>query len=343
MPSEPAKPVVLIVTHSNDHQGVSLVSDAIAERGGCAYRFDTDRFPTEVRLTLEYNGTVQRQVLTDRDFELDLGSVTAVWYRRVATGRQIPMSMEAQLRDAALGECRATVNGMIVSLDAFHLDPLTTVSRADNKQLQLKIARELGMRTPRTLTSNDPAAVRRFAAERPAGLVVKTLSSFAIHEDGNDRVMYTNPVSDADLEHLDSLRYGPCTFQERVPKGLELRATVVGKRVYTAAIDSQQSETSAVDWRRDGIGLIKSWQPYALPADVEHKLLAITHRLGLNYGAADFVVTPDRQHVFLEINPAGEFFWMEKHSPYLPLSNAIAERLLLGECKEDKRALFEIH
>ena len=74
-----ANPVVLIVTHSNDHEGVELVSDAIIERGGQVFRFDTDRFPTEVQIQVEYNGTAERVQLVDGDQLLDTSNVTAVW------------------------------------------------------------------------------------------------------------------------------------------------------------------------------------------------------------------------------------------------------------------------
>ncbi len=48
---------------------------------------------------------------------------------------------------------------------------------------------------------------------------------------------------------------------------------------------------------------------------------------GLNYGAADFILTPGGRHVFLELNPAGEFFWLE-HGPGLDISGALADVLL---------------
>jgi glutathione synthase/RimK-type ligase-like ATP-grasp enzyme len=48
---------------------------------------------------------------------------------------------------------------------------------------------------------------------------------------------------------------------------------------------------------------------------------------GLNYGALDLILTPDGRHVFLEVNPVGEFFWLER-CPGLPISKAIADILL---------------
>jgi D-alanine-D-alanine ligase-like ATP-grasp enzyme len=64
---------------------------------------------------------------------------------------------------------------------------------------------------------------------------------------------------------------------------------------------------------------------------VEEKLLRLMDYFNLNYGAADFIVTPEGRHVFLEVNPAGEFFWLE-HRPGLPISAAIAD-VLLGLAK----------
>ncbi|WP_028204601.1 MvdC/MvdD family ATP grasp protein [Paraburkholderia nodosa] len=321
------RPVVLIITHSNDNESIPLVMNAVAAQGGMAYRFDTNRFPTDIRLSSHYSGDEERQVIACEDYELDLGTVSAVWYRRIAIGQCIPEAMDRQLRRAAVDQSRATLHGMIASLDAFHLDPVHRLRRAENKQLQLKIAREVGLTIPRTLITNAPEAVRSFARECRHGMIMKTLSSFAIYEQWEQKVVFTSTVHDKDLERLDDLRYCPAIFQEQVPKALELRTTIVGNRVFTASIDSQRSEKTSVDWRRDGLGLLEAWEPYALPPEVENGLLKLMHALGLNYGAADFILTPDGRHCFLEVNPVGEFFWLEKH-PGLPLAGAIANLLV---------------
>jgi MvdD family ATP-grasp ribosomal peptide maturase len=324
------RPVILIVTHSNDNESIPLVMDAVAEQGGIAYRFDTDGFPIGIQLSNRYSGDWEHLVLTCDHYELDLGTVSAVWYRRVAIGQRIPETMDPQLRRAAIDESRAAVQGMIASLDAFHLDPVYRLRRAENKQLQLKIAREVGLEIPRTVITNEPEAVRLLARECSQGIVMKTLSSFAIYERGEQKVVFTNAVQTKDLEHLTDLRYCPAIFQEHVPKTLELRVTIVADRVFTASIDSQRSEKSSIDWRRDGIGLMDEWEPYELPAEVEERLLQLMRFLGLHYGAADFIVTPDGHHVFLEVNPVGEFFWLEKYRG-LPLSGAIAQLLVSNQ------------
>jgi MvdD family ATP-grasp ribosomal peptide maturase len=319
--------VILIITHSNDNESIPLVMDAVAAQGGVAYRFDTDRFPTGIQHYAHYSSEAERQVLACEDYELDLGTVSAVWYRRVAIGQCIPETMDLQLRRAAIDQSRATVQGMIASLDVFHLDPVYRLRRAENKQLQLKIAGAVGLHVPRTLITNEPEAVRSFARECRRGMIMKTLSSFAIYEHCEQKVVFTSRVQTKDIERIGDLRYCPAIFQEQVPKALELRTTIVGNRVFTASINSQRAEKTRIDWRRDGLGLMEEWEPYPLPPEVEQALLKLMHALGLNYGAADFILTPDGRHVFLEVNPVGEFFWLEKH-PGLPLSGAIAELLV---------------
>jgi len=158
-------------------------------------------------------------------------------------------------------------------------------------------------------------------------MVTKMLSSFAIYEEGKELVVFTNPVKPEDLEDLSGLRLCPATFQESLPKSLEIRATVVGQRVMSAAVDSQVSTRATHDWRRDGLRMLQDWKPYQLPLEVEEKLLRLMDYFSLNYGAVDIILTPDGKHVFLELNPCGEFFWLER-SPGLPVSDAIADVLL---------------
>jgi MvdD family ATP-grasp ribosomal peptide maturase len=320
---------ILIITHSNDNESVARVAEAIARQGGHTIRFDTDRYPTDVRLSAYYDTSGdERLTLTNEEGEFDLREVTAVWHRRLNFGAHLPAGLDRQLRYASLGEVSAAAHGMLASLKAFRMDHLSHIRHAENKQLQLQAARELGLNIPRTLTTNHPAAARAFAKSCERGTVTKMLSSFAIYDEGKELVVFTNPVKPEDLADLSGLSLCPATFQELLPKSLEIRVTVVGHRVMSASLDSQASERAAHDWRRDGRRMLQDWQPYQLPEEVEEKILRLMDYFSLNYGAIDIILTPDDQHVFLELNPSGEFFWLER-TPGLPISEAIAD-LLLG-------------
>lgn len=320
---------VLILTFSRDNDSIPLVIKEIEARGEKAFRFDTDRYPTEVKLDIYY-GDSERVIITDGENKLDLSEVSSIWYRRMRYGAKITKTMDKQFRDASVEEARRSVRGMIASLKGFHFDKMSNVDLTNNKQLQLQVARELGLLTPRTLTSNNPEAVKQFAQEfKEQGIVTKMLSSFAIYgEQGEELVVFTNPVTDDDLENMEGLRFCPMTFQENIPKALELRTTIVGHHVFTAAVNSQSVEGATYDWRKEGRALKDAWKPYDLPEDVEKKLRQLMAYFGLNYGAIDIIVTPDGRHVFLEVNPVGEFFWLELMPPHFPISEAIAKILL---------------
>ena len=319
---------ILIITHSDDNECVARVSEAIARKGGNTIRFDTDRYPTDVRLSAYYGRSGdERLTLTNEEGEFDLREVTAVWHRRLNFGAHLPAGLDKQLRHASLGEASAAAHGMLASLKAFRMDHLHHIRHAENKQLQLQVARELGLETPRTLTTNDPSVARDFAKSCEGGIVTKMLSSFAIYEEGKELVVFTNPVKHEDLADLSGLSLCPVTFQEMLPKSLEIRVTVVGHRVMSAAVDSQVSARATHDWRRDGLRMVQKWEPYQLPLEVEEKILRLMDCFTLNYGAIDVILTPDGRHVFLELNPSGEFFWLER-TPGLPISEAMADVLL---------------
>lgn len=272
---------VLLVTKSTDNQSVSLVADALDARGARVFRLDTDRFPTEVRLALHQPRG--RSTLRTGARELVLGEIDAVWYRRAAIAAALPADMEPQDRDAAIKESRATLLGMLESLDCFMMDRVSVVRAAEHKPRQLELACALGLDVPRTLTTNDPEAVRAFWDRCGGRVVVKALSSFAIYDEaGREQVVFTSSLAADDLAHLDQLALSPMTFQEHLDKAVELRVTLIGGRVFAAAVDSQALERSRVDWRRAGNDLLRSWRPYDLPAEVSERLVRLVAQLGLS-------------------------------------------------------------
>ncbi|MEM9454566.1 MAG: MvdC/MvdD family ATP grasp protein [Myxococcota bacterium] len=332
-------PAVLIITHSGDNECIETVSTAIRARGGRPVRMDTDRYPTSAGLsTLQDSRQSSRQgpsstgLVIAGDKPVPLESLQAVWYRRFAAGGRLPRAM-GDTREAAVDETRRTLQGTIASLGCFQLDPLAAVQRTHHKELQLRLAVEEGLEVPRTLVTNRARDAREFWRRLDGRVITKMQHSFAIYRQGRETVVFTSRVREEDLDALDGLRLCPMTFQEEIPKALELRVTIVGTRVMTAAIDSARRPKTEVDWRRDGRGLLHDWEPYELPPAIAQRMLALQRRLGLNYGAADMILTPDGRHVLLEVNPVGEFFWLDR-DPGLPISDSIAA-VLLGQAQRN--------
>jgi glutathione synthase/RimK-type ligase-like ATP-grasp enzyme len=322
---------VLIIAYDGYDADITEVTAALEARGARAIRFDTDALPSAVRLSLGYGGEGGATLILGSG-AIDLTTISAVWLRGLQEGRALP-EMDADQRRVCVEAAQVSLTGLLAALGGWQLDPQERVRRAEHKPLQLQVAQALGLPIPPTLISNDPDAVRAFARSCPGGMITKMVVSkfFRTDEAGEIESVYTNLVTPETLEDLRGLHLCPMIFQARVPKALELQVTVVGHRVFTAAVDSQIAAGARVDWRRDQGPLCGAWRPYALPMEVEEKLLRLLDHFGLNFGAIDLILTPGGQYVLLEVNPLGSFSWLEYGlwEGRFPLSGAVAD-LLLG-------------
>jgi glutathione synthase/RimK-type ligase-like ATP-grasp enzyme len=216
------------------------------------------------------------------------------------------------------------------------VNPLDAWVLGDSKPFQLQCAARAGLATPPTLVSNEAAAIEAFAKAHPDGLAVKRVSH-PVPRVGESEppawVLYTHRVRPDELtgEALREAHVAPIGLQAYVEKRTEVRAYVVGERVLSCEILSQDEEGTKVDWRRyprraDGEIDTERWRcrPYALPDDVAGKLRAAARAMGLRYAAVDLIVTPSGEHVFLEANVMGAFGFAEELAG-LPISEAFAD------------------
>jgi hypothetical protein len=321
---------VVMLTHSGDLTGMLKELRAhLEDRGTEVMRFDTDRFPIEAQACFaqDRDGEVIR--FRSGGQELRIEADDAIWYRRARWGGKLPLDMDRQLRHGCVSESKTLLLGMLAAAPCFIMDSPDLVRRRGHKPAQQRIAREVGLATPRTLMTNDPEEARAFMASCPGGAITKMLAAFPIIDDqGEEQVVFTTALTDQHVAELDGLRYSPMVFQEQLQKRLELRVTVIGSRMFAAAVDSGRTEGAQTDWRERGVTLLRSWMPYELPTEVERSLHRYMDRIGMQYSAIDIIVEPDGRHVFLEANPAGECFWLEYNSPNFPLSVALADVLL---------------
>ncbi|HLL52473.1 MAG TPA: hypothetical protein VK447_02945 [Myxococcaceae bacterium] len=316
---------VLLVSHSGDFFTVERVTEALVRKGAHPLRIDTDCFPAGgLRLSTRVDTLVSRQRLGD--VELRREDVRAVWMRRLWAPALDP-ALDPRFADACRRESRAALEGFLSGLaTARWMDPLEVTRAASDKLSQLRLAREVGLRIPRTLVTNDPAEARAFFAEVGGRMVAKLLTPLSVSMDGSGPCLPTSIVEEAELEGLESLRLCPMVFQERIDKASELRVVYVAGRLFTGAIDARGSRQGAVDWRRTRPSEAP-WRPGALPAKAAAAFLELMKRLGLLFGAADIILPPHGEPVFLEVNPGGEWGMLE-HELGLPISEAIAETLL---------------
>jgi catechol 2,3-dioxygenase-like lactoylglutathione lyase family enzyme len=319
-------PLVLLVTHSGDHFTVERVAEALARRGARPLRFDTDLFPEEVRLSASLGPGGAWNVLRVGEGEAESSEVRAVWARRMWPPR-LSETLDERFRASCVRESAAALEGFFDGLcGARWVNDPQCERAAENKLLQLRAARESGLDIPPTLLTNDAARARAFYEAEGGRVVAKLLRPLSVSMGDAPFFVYKSDVPAEDIEAFDSLRHCPVVFQRKVEKRRELRVAYVAGRLFTGALDASGSARGRTDWRLAEPGEC-SWSHASLKPRLAARLKSLMRRLGLNYGAADFILTPDGRHVFLELNPSGEFFWLE-HGPGLNVSGALADVLL---------------
>jgi len=205
------------------------------------------------------------------------------------------------------------------------LNNLWAIQAAENKINQLLIATQIGMNVPRTLITSDPQKVREFYSSCNDRIITKILIPSPIL----DHVIYTQMVSENDLQHIDSVRLCPSIFQAYIEKKHELRITVVGDKIFCAKINSQENQETAVDWRRKpklndySVRMEES----QVPKSVSEKIKFFMKMIGLQYGCIDMIVTPSGEYIFLEINPSGQWYFVQLQTE-MKIASAIVDLLM---------------
>lgn len=330
---------ILIITHTGDNFSIQKVTEYIEKNGCEVIRFDVDLYPLQNKLSTTFEDGKWISILETSDAKYRLDDVAAVWYRRAYNiGAGLKEELESKFYGAAMGEIRNTLFGFLESFDCYALGKPSVYRRLDSKEEQLKIADKIGLKIPESCLTNNPETAKQFVLKHK-NVVAKMQTGFAIYEDGIENVVFTNVITEDKLEELDTLLYCPMQFQKKIEKKKELRVTVVGQDIYAFEIDSQQFEDAKVDWRKDGVNLIDKWKPTELPREIEVKILELLDVYNVDYGAIDIIVSPEDEYYFIEINAAGEFFWLDNLTEENLISKSIADVLCDKAPRRDNMVL----
>jgi glutathione synthase/RimK-type ligase-like ATP-grasp enzyme len=313
--------MILILSTDQDVHATA-VKTALDKLGEEARILNLSEFPMSMDIGLSFaNGGDSQMALRLKDgTRIDFAKVKSVWWRR-PSGYGFPEALKDPVNRAfAQQESDFAFRGMYLSGGAYWINEPNRDMAASHKVWQLHVGRQIGFEIPRTLITNSPEDARRFRADCGGDVIYKAFlaSPMAWRE--------TRRLRDEDMAMLDSVRLAPVIFQAYVPSVRDLRVTCVGRKVHAAGADMTKVDY-ATDMRMNpGIG----WQPYDLPKPVEKMIFEMMDRFDLEYGAFDFRVTPEGKHVFLEVNPAGQFLFIE-NATGLKIADAVAARLAAGK------------
>lgn len=302
----------------------------LRERGADVLRLNTEGQPTKVGLVLALDSGGVDGRIGHGERSARLGDVCSVWYRRPSEPEPSDEIEDPDDRWFSAQESEEALLGLWRTLDCTWVSHPDAIEAASYKPAQLLRAAGLGFEVPRTLITNEPEEAKGFIEALSGAAVIKPLRFGLVREtDEYEDVIFTNRVREEDVRSgMGAVALCPCLFQEYVPKDVEIRATVVGKEVFAAEIHSQEIPEAQSDWRRASTADIPHL-PHELPAPVADLCVRLVGHLGLNFGAIDLIRTPEGRYVFLEINPNGQWLWVELLTG-LPITDSLV-RLLMNE------------
>jgi hypothetical protein len=314
--------MILIISHLADEHATRVLK-YLGRMGADALLFDTSRYPREISLDIGHCAGAPPALFAIVDgVRRDLAAVRSVWWRRPQ-----PFGLDGAMSDGddrsfAYGECHAAIMGLWSCLDTHWVNNPEREEVAARKVYQLNVAAGLGLRIPRTLVTNDPESAATFIDHEGArGTIYKAFSA-------TERAWReTRLVRPEERAHLDAVRFAPVIFQEHIRADIDLRITMIGDEIFPAEILSGETDYH-VDFRMTMHAA--AIRAHVLPDEVVVKLRAFMGVLGLVYGAIDMRLTPEGEYVFLEVNPAGQWLFIEDRTGQ-PITAALAEHLLTSE------------
>ncbi len=265
---------------------------------------------------------------------LNLNEVGVIWYRKHFRLAPNLRNAPEHIRNFVGREVEHYLRGIVASTLSKPWVNSYFYSRV-GKMRHLEIAVASGLQVPPTLVTNEPAKVREFV-QRHSRVIVKPLSHPYVRDtDFHDReegepplVCFADILESKDIEDESRVLVCPAIYQKYVDKSYELRITVVGRKIFAAAMYTQQVEEARIDWRRSGNKLLDvPHRTYDLPHELQTRVRLFMRRAGLRFACIDMIVTPANDFIFLEANPFGQWGWIEGLTG-MPITRSVAELLV---------------
>lgn len=350
---------LIFITSCFDELKVAAVIRKLTDKNVPWFRFNTETFPLIFKISLHCsNHNEVYATLSDGNNIVDTRQITSVWYRRFGD-----LLLNAGIADYeerfVRSECSSLLHSLFGQIKCFSVNPRQSENQANVKVYQLQVAKQVGLSVPLTLITNQPDEVRSFVANHLGPVLFKPIAGPAV---GGGPARLTKEIEQAYagqfvlppaqpvdspgqmsyavfskiltseyMEQIDRIAACPVVFQAYIEKHLELRITIVGEAIFAAEIHSQEYEDTKIDWRYSAMSpnAMPTHKIHNLPDEVSNKLLSLMKHLGLVFGCIDMILTPEGEYVFLEVNPGGQWGWVEKLTG-MPITDALTDMLIRG-------------
>lgn len=226
-------------------------------------------------------------------------NIKSIYYRKP----YYPDLSEYELKYHGLikNDITTVVNGLVDSFCGRVLSKPKVLRYGENKINQLLYVSNKNILFPKSYIGNTNKNFNNYFSNKK---IIKPISIGRVGDGADVELYQTNLYKDDDNRRDISLT--PIYVQEYIEKKYEVRITIVGLNIYAVRIDT----SNKIDWRLDYSN--HKYTVIKCPKEIEDFCIQMLIDFQLEFGAFDFIVTNDNQWYFLEVNPNGQWLWLEK-------------------------------
>lgn len=297
---------ILIITCSYDK-----TIDYIIEKN--KYRSNFFRF--NVDLFADYGITISNSYweISYRNNTINSNTTLSIYYRKPTFPDTSDFAPE--YRRIINSDILAIIDGLANSFSGVVLTKPYLLRQAENKIFQLIYAKSHSILMPKSFIGNNDHW-KCINDQR----IIKPISVGKIETSSGIAIIQTNLMHENDS--YDSPELTPVYIQEYIKKSFEVRITVVDDDFFAVKIVSD----NMIDWRA---GNNNQYEIIDIPIEIKKCIKMMMKDFQLRFGAIDYIVDVDGKWYFLEINPNGQWQWLECILG-LSISDSIMNMLLGG-------------
>lgn len=315
---------IFIASNGFDVGHVAPVAQLLEQRGFDVINYQAD-FVSIGRIPLSAVIDPQDGLrITYGGHDLRLSDIGAAWSRRPKSFGPSVSGEDRGKRMSLDGEWAASQQVIFDAIPENRwLNSPIAMRQAGNmhKLNQLVLARTVGFTIPTTVVSNEWSTIKE---ELPQGPIIYKGFNGDLYEDNTVKAVHTTVLSNPDRLPAEELLPLPGIWQDYQPKLREWRITLIGDHSFDVAIYTD--EAARDDWRLHQNTPNVTFEVGKFPDQQKAMCYDLLRRYGLRFGAFDFVELPDGTIVFLEMNPNGQYAWLEYLLGF-PMAAAMASEL----------------
>jgi hypothetical protein len=203
----------------------------------------------------------------------------------------------------------------LMSVFASKVNYLSTPDNYDINRVQVLIAaKELGLQVPDWIIATNKSYLEEFYLKNKA-IITKPIGwNVFFNIENNSYILYTKEIKKDMLEAIPDV-FPPSFFQKLINKKLEIRIFFLLDRFYCMACYPLTQNVN-VDLRLESGSLNVREIPFILPVNIREKLVKLLDIFKLKTASIDMIYGDDNEYYFLEINPTGQFSYLNNKCNY---------------------------